>query len=47
MWTIGTDYIRPHYFGRHNTVFRAVFQAGTILIIFVYVLWALRLFWSL
>lgn len=47
MWTVGTDYIRDHYFGRHSTAFRMVYQAGCLLILFVYVLWALQLFWSL
>ncbi len=47
MWTIGTDYIRDHYFGRHSTAFRMVYQAGCLILIFVYVVWALQLFWSL
>lgn len=47
MWTIGTDYIRPHYFGAHATTFRLVYQAGCALVIFVYVVWSLQLFWSL
>ena len=47
MWTVGTDYIRDHYFGRHSTAFRMVYQGGCVLILFVYVVWALQLFWSL
>lgn len=47
MWTVGTDYIRDHYFGRHSTAFRLAYQAGCLLILFVYVVWALQLFWSL
>jgi len=47
MWTIGTDYIRPHYFGRHATVFRLFYQSGVVALLFVYVAWALQLFWSL
>jgi succinate dehydrogenase / fumarate reductase membrane anchor subunit len=47
MWTIGTDYVRPHYFGNHATTFRAIYQSGTVLVIFIYVAWALRLFWGL
>ena len=47
MWTIGTDYIHDHYFGRHSTAFRLVYQAGCLIILFVYVVWALQLFWSL
>lgn len=47
MWTVGTDYIRDHYFGKHHTVFRLIWQTGTIAVLFVYVVWALQLFWSL
>lgn len=47
MWTVGTDYIRPHYFGRHHTAFRLTYQAGCLGLLFVYVAWALQLFWSL
>lgn len=47
MWTVGTDYIRDHYFGRHSTAFRMIYQGGCLLILFVYVAWALQLFWSL
>ncbi|MGD8832035.1 MAG: succinate dehydrogenase, hydrophobic membrane anchor protein [Pseudomonadales bacterium] len=47
MWTVGTDYIRDHYFGKHSTAFRMVYQAGCLLILFVYVVWALQMFWTL
>ena len=47
MWTVGTDYIRPHYFGKHATSFRLTYQAGCVALLFVYVAWALQLFWSL
>lgn len=47
MWTVGTDYIRPHYFGRHATAFRFVYQSGCLLVLFVYSVWALPLFWGL
>lgn len=47
MWTVGTDYIRPHYFGAHATSWRLLYQAICLLALFVYVVWALRIFWSL
>lgn len=47
MWTVGTDYIRPHYFGSHATAWRLTYQAGCLVVLFVYVAWALRMFWSL
>ena len=47
MWTVGTDYIRPHYFGRHATAFRLTYQGVCALVLFIYVGWGLKLFWSL
>ena len=47
MWTVGTDYIREHYFGKHAAVFRGIYQGGSMFILFLYVVWALQLFWSL
>ena len=46
MWTIGTDYIRGHYFGRHAIVFRLTYQFGCLLALSIYVLWGLSIFWS-
>ena len=46
MWTVGTDYIRPHYFGRHATAYRLTYQFGCLAILFVYVVWALQIFWA-
>ncbi len=45
MWTVGTDYIRNHYFGAHAMAFRIVYQFGCLALLFIYVLWALQIFW--
>lgn len=47
LWTIGTDYIRPHYFGRHATVLRILYLGASALLMFLYAWWAVRLFWGL
>ncbi len=47
MWTIGTDYIRPHYFGGAATTARFIYQAACILALFIYAVWALQIFWRL
>lgn len=47
MWTVGTDYVRPHYFGAHATAWRLTYQALCLSVLFVYVVWGLRIFWSL
>ncbi len=45
MWTVGTDYLRAHYFGRRATVVRIVYQFAVIGVLFIYTLWALQIFW--
>ncbi len=45
MWTIATDYIRPHYFGRHATAFRFLFEIACLLALFLGLLWALQIVW--
>lgn len=47
MWTVGTDYIQPHYFGAHHTAWRLAYQVLCLGVLFVYVAWALQIFWSL
>ena len=46
MWTIGTDYLLPAHIGGGATVIRFVYQVGCLLIMFVYLIWALRLIWQ-
>ena len=47
MWTIGTDYLRPHYFGRLATVLRFAYQVGVALVLFAYAAWAISVIWRL
>jgi len=47
MWTIATDYIRPHYFGAYATVARVVFEFVCLLALFVYVVWGIAIIWRL
>ena len=47
LWTVGTDYIRTHYFGAWAVVFRMVYQVGCGLVLFIYTWWGIRLFWML
>lgn len=47
MWTVGTDYIRRHYFGRGHTVYLATYQVVCLGAIFVYVLWPLSVIWRI
>ena len=47
MWTVGTDYIRAHYFGAHATTWRVIYQFGCLTILFIYVVVGLQVFWRI
>lgn len=47
MWTIGTDYLRPHYFGRLATVVRFAYHVAVALVLFAYAAWAIAVIWRL
>ena len=47
MWTIGTDYMREHYFGRGHAVYRAIYHVVCLALIVVYVIWPLAAIWGL
>jgi succinate dehydrogenase / fumarate reductase membrane anchor subunit len=47
MWTIGTDYLRPAHIGGIATTVRFVFQILCLLVLFVYVIWAMQLIWQI
>ena len=47
MWTIGTDYIRAHYFGAHATTLRVLYQFACLTALFIYVVVGLQIFWRI
>ena len=47
MWTIGTDYLRPHYFGRVATGVRLAYQVAVGLVLLGYAAWAISVIWRL
>ena len=47
MWTVGTDYLRPHYFGRVATGVRLAYQVGVGLALLAYGAWAAAVIWRL
>ncbi len=46
MWTIGTDYIREHYFGTAANGVRFTYQVVCILVILVYLIWGVQILWG-
>ncbi len=46
MWTVGTDYIGMHYFGENANRWRAVYQFGCVLVLFVYLIWGSSILWG-
>jgi len=47
LWTITTDYIRPHYFGTHESLVRMVAQALCAVALFVYLVWGTVIIWGI
>ncbi|MDE0053916.1 MAG: succinate dehydrogenase, hydrophobic membrane anchor protein [Gammaproteobacteria bacterium] len=47
MWTIGTDYLRPHYFGRVARGVRLAYQVAVVLVLLAYGAWAITVIWRL
>lgn len=47
MWTVGTDYLRPHYFGRLATGGRRAYQVAVGLVLLAYGAWAISVIWRL
>ena len=47
MWTVGTDYLRPHYFGRVATGVRLAYQVAVGLVLLAYGAWAISVIWRL
>ena len=47
MWTIGTDYLRPHYFGGLATAVRVGYQVVVVLALLAYGAWVILVIWRL
>ena len=47
MWTIGTDYVRRHYFGRGHTAYLAIYQVVCLAAVFLYVVWPMAIVWGI
>jgi succinate dehydrogenase / fumarate reductase, membrane anchor subunit len=47
MWTVFTDYLTEYMLGPKGTVLRFVFQAASVLLIFVYLVWGVQILWGL
>jgi succinate dehydrogenase / fumarate reductase membrane anchor subunit len=46
MWTIGTDYIREHYFGGGADGIRLLYQVGCVLLLACYLIWGVKILWG-
>jgi len=47
MWTISTDYLTNRQIGSSATFFRLAFHAFCVLLILIYLIWGIRIFWSI
>lgn len=46
MWTIGTDYIREHYFGSGADSIRLIYQVFVVLALLCYLIWGVQILWG-
>lgn len=46
MWTIGTDYIREHYFGGGADGIRLIYQVVVVLALLSYLIWGVQILWG-
>ena len=46
LWTCGSDYLSNHLLGRHAVILRGVYQAASMLILVLYLLWGINILWG-
>ena len=46
VWTCGSDYLSNHLLGRHAVILRLGYQATSILILILYLLWGINILWG-
>ena len=46
MWAVSTDYLTVRLMGPKATGLRLVFQGGYSLVLFVYLVWGIRILWG-
>ena len=46
VWTIGSDYLRPHTLGGVADRLRFVYQISCILILLTYLVWGIKILWG-
>ena len=47
MWTVGTDYVNEHYFGRWHAAYRTLYLVVCAALIAIYVYWPMAVIWRL
>lgn len=46
LWTISTDYLTTYLMGSKATVLRLLFQAGSVALMFIYLVWGIQILWG-
>lgn len=46
MWTIGTDYLRPHTAGKRADPLRFIYQMLSVLVLMSYLIWGIQILWG-
>tara|TARA_R110001606_G_scaffold347376_2_gene496674 strand:+ start:104 stop:478 length:375 start_codon:yes stop_codon:yes gene_type:complete len=47
LWTVSTDYLTTYLIGPKATVLRLLFQAGSVALMFIYLVWGIQILWGM
>jgi len=47
LWTISTDYLTTFMIGEKAIVLRLLFQTGSVVLMFIYLVWGIQILWGM
>jgi succinate dehydrogenase / fumarate reductase membrane anchor subunit len=47
LWTISTDYLTTYLIGSSANVLRGLFQAASVVLMFIYLVWGIQILWGM
>ena len=47
LWTVSTDYLTTYLIGSKATVLRLLWQSGSVVLMFIYLVWGIQILWGM
>ncbi len=47
LWTVSTDYLTTYLIGSKATVLRLLWQVGSVVLMFIYLVWGIQILWGM